>query len=322
MLLTHEAMAQSNGTQASNGTRAEHVPLASTPLLPLGQQPPLHELCAQINERITKFLSEDPINERLRSAQEQTRISLGAIEEALKRYTLSELSLSYNGGKDCLVLLILYLSALHNHPEIIQNASYAIQSVYILSAHPFQEAEDYTQASSKTCSLNLIRYDKGMKAAFSAYLDDYPTVKAIFVGTRRTDPHGGSLTHFDPTDHGWPSFMRIHPVIDWHYVDVWTFLRHLNVPYCSLYDQGYTSLGGTTDTNKNPALRRTSVSESGKPEFSFKPAYELVEDEEERLGRERVKTQANTPLKEVQINGVQKAPAITEDTNDVIGGEA
>ena len=48
-------------------------------------------------------------------------------------------------------------------------------------------------------------------------------VRAIFVGTRRTDPHGERLTHFDRTDvdRGWPDFMRVHPVIDWHYVEIW-----------------------------------------------------------------------------------------------------
>lgn len=60
-----------------------------------------------------------------------------------------------------------------------------------------------------------------MKAAFAKYLEDEPRVKAIFVGTRRTDPHGMLLTHFDPTDQGWPAFMRVHPVIDWHYAEIW-----------------------------------------------------------------------------------------------------
>jgi hypothetical protein len=49
---------------------------------------------------------------------------------------------------------------------------------------------------------------------------------------------------------------------------------------------GYTSLGGTTDTHRNPALRRSSQSGDGKPRFAFRPAYELVEDDEERLGRD------------------------------------
>lgn len=73
--------------------------------------------------------------------------------------------------------------------------------------------------------------------------------------------------------------MRIHPVLDWHYVEIWEFIRHLGIEYCELYDRGYTSLGGTTDTHPNPALR------VGKEEF--RPAYELEGDEEERLGRDR-----------------------------------
>ena len=64
------------------------------------------------------------------------------------------------------------------------------------------------------------------------------------------------------------------------------FIRHLNIPYCPLYDMGYTSLGGTTDTHRNPALRRSSHSETGTPKFEFRPAYELIEDDEERLGRD------------------------------------
>lgn len=67
-----------------------------------------------------------------------------------------------------------------------------------------------------------MEYAKPMKAAFADYLRDAPSVKAILVGTRRTDPHGEHLKHFDPTDSGWPAFVRIHPVIDWHYVDIWT----------------------------------------------------------------------------------------------------
>lgn len=118
-----------------------------------------------------------------------------------------------------------------------------------------------------------------MRLAFTDYLADNPHIKAIFVGTRRTDPHGGNLTAFDETDRGWPKFMRVHPVIDWHYAEVWAFLRHLGVDYCDLYDMGYTSLGGTKDTHPNPALKVQG-------EEKYRPAYELVEDGEERLGRE------------------------------------
>jgi len=95
--------------------------------------------------------------------------------------------------------------------------SETFQAVYIVSPHPFAEIDEFVISSSAEYWLDVKRYELGMKQGLEAYLADRPNIKAIFVGTRRTDPHGERLTHFDPTDSGWPDFMRVHPVIDWHY---------------------------------------------------------------------------------------------------------
>ena len=254
--------------------------------------PPLPTVIARIHARVKAFLNEThPPDSLLASVQRQTRISLDVVSTALKRYKLSELSVSYNGGKDCLVLLILFLAGLHpennndSQPDKEAEAQIAaatfIPSIYALPPDPFDAVEDFVVTSAKAYHLAITKYTTSppvstLRSSFEDYLARHPGIRAIFVGTRRTDPHGAELTHFDRTDGGWPDFVRVHPVIDWHYAEIWAFIRHLDLRYCSLYDEGYTSLGGTSDTHPNPKLQSDG---------EYLPAYQLTEDVEERLGR-------------------------------------
>ena len=78
--------------------------------------------------------------------------------------------------------------------------------------------------------------------------------------------------------------MRVNPIIDWTYGQVWQFLCGNFLPYCSLYDDGYTSLGNVDNTIRTPALKRTRR-EGGGQEESYWPAYALTDWSLERAGR-------------------------------------
>lgn len=82
-----------------------------------------------------------------------------------------------------------------------------------------------------------------------------PSIKAILLSTRRHDPFSDTLCTFSPTDPVWPHYMRVKPILDWHHANVCYFIRECKVPYCSLYDEGYTSLVSSQNTNPNPALK-------------------------------------------------------------------
>ena len=104
-------------------------------------------------------------------------------------------------------------------------------------------------------------------------------MKAILMGTRGDDPHGKWVKDFSRTDvdKGWPDFMRVNPILTWSYVDVWNFIRRLQLPYCILYDRGYTSLGSRSSTVPNPDLKNIdrSVSRKNSLKFFFKFFFEF-----------------------------------------------
>ncbi|KAI9018285.1 hypothetical protein DFJ74DRAFT_708508 [Hyaloraphidium curvatum] len=215
---------------------------------------------------------------------EKVAKSLKVLEEAYERYGPDGFALSFNGGKDCTVLLHLQAAALYlyerkRHPDYlgVGLAGAPIKTVYVTVPHSFPDVDEFVDECQARYGLDLIRLPSPMKSALQSYLDHDAGVKAVCVGTRRTDPYGSGLKPFLPTDNGWPDLMRVHAIVDWDYSDVWDFLLSLKVSYCKLYDQGYTSLGGTNNTEPNPALRR--------PDGTYEPAYKLKDGGLEREGR-------------------------------------
>ena len=103
-------------------------------------------------------------------------------------------------------------------------------------------------------------------------------MKAILAGTRSIDPYSDTLHTFQTTDRDWPNYMRVMPILNWNYKDIWSFIWEERVQYCVLYDQGYTSLGDMRTTVQNSALKITGSNE-------YRPAYLLEDVKLERDGR-------------------------------------
>jgi phosphoadenosine phosphosulfate reductase len=50
-------------------------------------------------------------------------------------------------------------------------------------------------------------------------------------------------------DHG--DHVRVLPILEWTELDIWTFLVRESIPWCTLYDQGYRSLGCMPCTSRS-----------------------------------------------------------------------
>ena len=95
------------------------------------------------------------------------------------------------------------------------------------------------------------------------------------------NPGNEHVGSFAPYVGDWPTMMRVNPIINWKYSDVWTFIRGLTILYPTLYDNGYTSLGSRSNTLPNPNLAFTDE----KGQTAYKHAYELHDGSLERAGR-------------------------------------
>ncbi|EMG49687.1 Fad synthetase, putative [Candida maltosa Xu316] len=222
------------------------------------------------------------------SVKQKVLLSIEKLEKSIDLH-LQEIAISYNGGKDCLVMLILLMATIHKkfssttfeNPVVnLLPPDYKLDSIYINSETPFPELLEFIKTSTEYYHLHPIIIKSTLKDGFQQYLDQVnKKVKSVVVGIRHSDPYGETLSYEQMTDHNWPKFLRIHPILHWNYVDIWDFLIGCNVKYCDMYDRGYTSLGGVDTTIPNPLLKL--------PTGKYLPAYMLKHnaDESERLGR-------------------------------------
>jgi len=209
--------------------------------------------------------------------------ALRVLHHAYRLYGPESVICSYNGGKDACVIVHLLRAA---HANFLRDRDQMTASnnesppstspsstppppklikprmIYFEHADEFPEVEALLHDTCKRFDFNMVSFENGTGYADGLELlvetncNAHPM--AIVLGTRTGDPNAGSQGVWAPSSHFLPPFMRVNPVIGWTYGHVWHFLRLYGLPYCSLYDQGYTSLGTTKDTLPCPALAKSA----------------------------------------------------------------
>ncbi|KAK6017394.1 phosphoadenosine phosphosulfate reductase family protein, partial [Ostertagia ostertagi] len=140
-----------------------------------------------------------------------------------------------------------------------------IQGFHIMVEDQFPEATQFIIDAARNYNIVVTEYPGPLKSGLEALKKEQPNVVAVLMGSRGTDPHGKYMkSPVEWTDPDWPKVLRVCPILAWSYRDVWMTLRELCIPYCPLYDMGYTSLGGRSTTVKNPLLKITGKDGSEK----------------------------------------------------------
>lgn len=79
------------------------------------------------------------------------------------------------------------------------------------------------------------------------------------------------------SDGGYPDFIRIYPIFEFDYYEIWGLILLVDYPYPLLYDIGYSSIGRRSLTDKNSQLKHE--------DDEYLPAFCLEDVESERVFR-------------------------------------
>ena len=211
------------------------------------------------------------------------RHSFNVLEQCLTKYTPDQIVVAFNGGKDCTVVLHQYSLVLREKYAHLSKKP-TLRALFIHNKPQFDSVLQFIDECVQRYDIDLIQINGWIKDALFQLKSSHPDIQCVVMGSRLTDPHSANLKDFSPTDPTWPEYMRCNPILDYSYNDIWTFLRTYQVSYCSMYDQGFTSLGDKERTSPNANLRYHN-SATGLVEY--RPAYLLDDEISERHGREQ-----------------------------------
>ncbi|EOD28833.1 hypothetical protein EMIHUDRAFT_418514, partial [Emiliania huxleyi CCMP1516] len=185
---------------------------------------------------------------------------------SLRLYGPARVVTSFNGGKDAVAILHLMRAALAAHSEAAGGPRERLRVIFFEQRDEFPEVDAFVRDAVERYDLELCTYSDGFAAGLESCIAEHGSA-AFVLGTREGDPNGSGQGAFEPSSTWMPPFMRVNPVLRWSYAHVWQLLRGFALPFCSLYEEGYTSLGKQSDTEPNPALRL--------PDGSYRPAWLL-----------------------------------------------
>jgi len=197
-----------------------------------------------------------PLHKKVRKSQE-------IIKETLEKYP--KVGLGFSGGTDSLVLLhlalpiipkdlpIIFVNTGHQFPETYEFIEKIIKEWGLTNYNEVRANEDRFEAIKekfgfKTPDFTQICCGYHKIAPLKKVIEDMG-LHAFMAGIRGVEhEERAKESIFSPRE----DHFRVHPLLFWTSEDVLNYVKDFDVPSNPLYAEGYTSLGCTHCTDKNP----------------------------------------------------------------------
>jgi len=178
--------------------------------------------------------------------------SIDIIEKTIKKFDKQKTAVAWTGGKDSTLVLYLIKKTLGKipFPVFFNDSTMEFPQVYefiekmkkeweldlIHFKHSKEELEKFAKADlEEKKKLSRIMKINSIKRALKKYKFE------AFIVAIRWDEHKSRSRekYFSKRK----NHTRIHPILHFSEEDLWNYIHEHDVPYVSLYDEGYRSLG-------------------------------------------------------------------------------
>ena len=176
---------------------------------------------------------------------------------ALDLAPLERIAVAWTGGKDSTLLLYLWRQWLFTHGRA---QAEQIQALSVDTGYKFPETQLFRDQLAQEWNVGLTVCRPQGKTEHYPVAEDVlqccrdlkilplqqglqrHKVQVLLTGLR-WDEHPHRERRASKEECASPSHVRLHPILPWTEMDVWAMHIQSGLPYCSLYDQGYRSLG-------------------------------------------------------------------------------
>jgi phosphoadenosine phosphosulfate reductase len=186
--------------------------------------------------------------------------SIKVIRKGIKEIPPKDIAVAWTGGKDSTLTLYLIKKAF--------GGKIPFKVFFNDSTMEFPQVYDFIKKLKKDWNLDLITFKhskKELKEFKEASWDEQKTLsrlmkinaikrvlkkhkfKAFIVSIRWDEHESRSKEKYLVKK---KNHLRVHPILHFSEKDVWKYTKKENIPYVSLYDEGYRSLGEMPFTGK------------------------------------------------------------------------
>ncbi|KAI4838844.1 FAD synthetase [Plasmodium brasilianum] len=226
---------------------------------------------------INYYKDEVTLKKKIMELSEDIMTAIYHIYDSL-RLCKENVFLSFNGGKDAVVVLHLFRCAYARYLYDVKGERKKPKLIYFKDdISEFPEVYHFLNECVYMYDFNISVIKGTWRSSITNFVENYQKQYQIVMtdqmkvspndscpffpiitfinGTRYNDTYSEKLQILNISSREFPPYLYLNPIFYWTYGAIWTFILYFKFDYCILYDHGYSSIGSLNDTIKNEFLK-------------------------------------------------------------------